>query len=183
MYVISRASGLLRVPLNMPENYKAIFSCLCLPGLQDGKYLKKKNTFTDVVASAEHLIAENYTSKDRLCIQASLVFICLHYRNIQLTRLLCASWAADVMPRHNVAANAMQGRSAGGLTMGASLNLRPDLYKAAILGVPFVDVLTTMLDDTIPLTTTEVALPAFQIARPQRILEELHFVDANSTVL
>lgn len=40
--------------------------------------------------------------------------------------------------------------------MGASLNLRPDLYKAAILGVPFVDVLTTMLDDTIPLTTTEV---------------------------
>ena len=45
--------------------------------------------------------------------------------------------------------------------MGASLNLRPDLYKAAILGVPFVDVLTTMLDDTIPLTTTEVhASPA-----------------------
>ncbi len=43
--------------------------------------------------------------------------------------------------------------------MGASLNLRPDLYKAAILGVPFVDVLTTMLDDTIPLTTTEVGLP------------------------
>lgn len=40
--------------------------------------------------------------------------------------------------------------------MGASLNLRPDLYKAAIMGVPFVDVLTTMLDDTIPLTTTEV---------------------------
>ena len=44
--------------------------------------------------------------------------------------------------------------------MGASLNLRPDLYKAAILGVPFVDVLTTMLDDTIPLTTTEVTSPA-----------------------
>ena len=65
----------------MCENYKANFSCLCLPGLQDGKYLKKMNTFTDVVASAEHLIAENYTSKDKLCIQASLVFICLHYRN------------------------------------------------------------------------------------------------------
>ena len=44
--------------------------------------------------------------------------------------------------------------------MGASLNLRPDLYKAAILGVPFVDVLTTMLDDTIPLTTTEVRTSA-----------------------
>lgn len=39
--------------------------------LQDGKYLKKRNTFTDVVASAEHLIAEKYTSKDKLCIQAS----------------------------------------------------------------------------------------------------------------
>ncbi len=86
------------------------------------------------------------------------------------------------MPRHNVAANAMQGRSAGGLTMGASLNLRPDLYKAAILGVPFVDVLTTMLDDTIPLTTTEVALPAFLSAHLQRILEELHCVDAICTV-
>ena len=46
--------------------------------------------------------------------------------------------------------------------MGASLNLRPDLYKAAILGVPFVDVLTTMLDDTIPLTTTEVTSPAIE---------------------
>ena len=44
--------------------------------------------------------------------------------------------------------------------MGASLNLRPDLYKAAILGVPFVDVLTTMLDGTIPLTTTEVRYQA-----------------------
>ena len=44
--------------------------------------------------------------------------------------------------------------------MGASLHLRPDLYRAAILGVPFVDVLTTMLDDTIPLTTTEVRSPA-----------------------
>ena len=44
--------------------------------------------------------------------------------------------------------------------MGASLNLRPDLYRAAILGVPFVDVLTTMLDDTIPLTTTEVPVSA-----------------------
>ena len=50
--------------------------------------------------------------------------------------------------------------------MGATLNLRPDLYRAAILGVPFVDVLTTMLDDTIPLTTTEVLVSAASKAAP-----------------
>ncbi len=49
----------------------------------------------------------------------------------------------------------MMGGSAGGLLMGAVLNLRPDLYHGAIAAVPFVDVLTTMLDDTIPLTTNE----------------------------
>lgn len=83
---------------------------------EDGKYLSKKNTFTDFIACAELLIAEKYTSAGKLCIE---------------------------------------GRSAGGLTMGAVVNARPDLFCAVILGVPFVDCLTTMLDDTIPLTTIE----------------------------
>ncbi|CAL8468613.1 g8153 [Coccomyxa elongata] len=83
---------------------------------EDGKFLKKKNTFTDFIAVAEHLIAHKYTRPSNLCIE---------------------------------------GRSAGGLTMGAVLNMRPDLFNAAILGVPFVDCLTTMLDDTIPLTVIE----------------------------
>jgi oligopeptidase B len=47
------------------------------------------------------------------------------------------------------------GGSAGGLLMGAVANLRPDLYKGIVAQVPFVDVLTTMLDETIPLTTGE----------------------------
>ena len=81
-----------------------------------GKLKRKRNTFTDFIACAEHLIAEGYTSPDRL---------------------------------------AIQGGSAGGLLMGAVINLRPDLFRAVLSQVPFVDVLNTMLDDTLPLTIGE----------------------------
>jgi oligopeptidase B len=83
---------------------------------EDGKLLKKMNTFTDFNAAAEHLINEKYTSADKLF---------------------------------------AKGGSAGGLLMGAVVNLRPDLYKGIIANVPFVDVVTTMLDESIPLTTSE----------------------------
>jgi len=81
-----------------------------------GRMLQKRNTFTDFVACAEHLIKEKYTSADRL---------------------------------------AISGGSAGGLLMGAVVNLRPDLFRVALAYVPFVDVLNTMLDATLPLTTSE----------------------------
>ena len=83
---------------------------------EDGKLLKKKNTFTDFIACAEHLIKEKFTNPEKL-------------------------FAA--------------GGSAGGLLMGAIVNMRPDLFKGIIAAVPFVDVITTMLDDSIPLTTSE----------------------------
>jgi oligopeptidase B len=83
---------------------------------QDGKLLRKKNTFMDFVACAEHLIAAGYTSSSRL---------------------------------------ALMGGSAGGLLVGAVLNLRPDLFHAAVAKVPFVNVLDTMLDASLPLTITE----------------------------
>lgn len=66
----------------------------------------------------------------------------------------CAQWLVDrgwTTPAQMVTS----GGSAGGLLMGAVLNLRPDLFRAAKLDVPFVDVLNTMLDDTLPLTTEE----------------------------
>jgi oligopeptidase B len=83
---------------------------------EDGKLLKKKNTFTDFIAAAEHLIKEKYTSADKL---------------------------------------AASGGSAGGLLMGAVMNMRPDLFKTIHAAVPFVDVINTMLDASIPLTTSE----------------------------
>ena len=83
---------------------------------ENGKLLKKRNTFTDFIACAEYLIEMKFCSKEKLCIQ---------------------------------------GGSAGGLLIGAVLNMRPDLFKAAVTRVPFVDVVTTMLDPSIPLTTSE----------------------------
>lgn len=83
---------------------------------ENGKLLQKKNTFTDFIACAEHLINQKYTST-----------------------------------KHMYA----MGGSAGGMLMGAILNMRPDLWNGVVASVPFVDVVTTMLDETIPLTTGE----------------------------
>jgi oligopeptidase B len=82
----------------------------------DGKMLKKKNTFHDFIDVGEFLVAEGYTSKDRML---------------------------------------ANGGSAGGLLMGVVANMRPDLYKAVIAAVPFVDVINTMSDASIPLTAQE----------------------------
>ena len=82
----------------------------------DGKLLNKKNTFTDFVDAAQHLVNEKYTSPDKLV---------------------------------------ANGGSAGGLLMGAVVNMRPDLFKAVVAEVPFVDVINTMLDASIPLTAQE----------------------------
>ena len=81
-----------------------------------GKKLTKRNTFTDFIARAEHLIAQGYTSAAKLT---------------------------------------AMGGSAGGMLMGGIANMRPDLFRAILAKVPFVDCVTTMLDPTIPLTTQE----------------------------
>ncbi len=86
------------------------------PWHDQGRMMSKKTTFTDFIAVAEQLIADQYTSKDRLVIE---------------------------------------GGSAGGLLMGAVTNMRPDLFKIVVSRVPFVDVINTMLDESLPLTVGE----------------------------
>jgi oligopeptidase B len=83
---------------------------------EDGKLLKKKNTFTDFIDCSKFLIENKYTSADHLY---------------------------------------AMGGSAGGLLMGAVVNMNPDLYNGVVAAVPFVDVVSTMLDESIPLTTGE----------------------------
>lgn len=82
----------------------------------EGKLMKKMNTFTDFIAAGEYLAQSGYADPERLY---------------------------------------AMGGSAGGLLMGAVINLRPDLFHGVVAAVPFVDVVTTMLDDSIPLTTFE----------------------------
>jgi oligopeptidase B len=83
---------------------------------EDGKLLKKKNTFTDFIDCTRFLIDEKYTSRQHMY---------------------------------------AEGGSAGGLLMGVLANMAPEFYNGIISQVPFVDVVTTMLDDSIPLTTGE----------------------------
>lgn len=83
---------------------------------EDGKMLKKMNTFTDFIDCGEYLIAENYTGKGHLY---------------------------------------ASGGSAGGLLVGAVINMKPELWNGVVADVPFVDVINTMLDEDIPLTTNE----------------------------
>jgi oligopeptidase B len=101
-----------------------------------GRMFAKKNTFTDFIAVAEHLIAEKWTSSDRL---------------------------------------AIEGGSAGGLLIGAVVNMRPDLFKAAISRVPFVDVINTMLDPTLPLTVGE-----FEEWGDPRVREQYEYIRSYS---
>jgi oligopeptidase B len=86
------------------------------PWHDQGRMMNKKNTFTDFIAAAEHLVTQKYGAQSRLVIE---------------------------------------GGSAGGLLMGAVTNMRPDLFKAVVSQVPFVDVINTMSDSTLPLTVGE----------------------------
>jgi oligopeptidase B len=102
----------------------------------EGRMLKKKNTFTDFIAAAEHLVAEKYTRQDRL---------------------------------------AIMGGSAGGLLMGAVTNMRPDLFKVVVSYVPFVDVINTMLDETLPLTVAE-----FEEWGNPKVADQYHYMKSYS---
>ena len=82
----------------------------------EGKMMKKKNTFFDYIDVAQYLVDNRYTNKNKLI---------------------------------------AQGGSAGGLLMGAVVNMRPDLFRAVVADVPFVDVINTMMDASIPLTAQE----------------------------
>lgn len=86
------------------------------PWHDDGRMARKRNTFTDFIASTEHLLREGYGSQERLVIQ---------------------------------------GGSAGGLLMGAVTQMRPELWRAVVAKVPFLDVINSMLDETLPLTVGE----------------------------
>lgn len=83
---------------------------------EDGKLMKKKNTFRDFIAAAEYLIANKYTTSERL---------------------------------------AIEGGSAGGLLVGACMTMRPELFKTVIAAVPFVDVVSSLQDKSIPLSATD----------------------------
>lgn len=83
---------------------------------EQGKMMKKMNTFTDFIDCADMLKANGYTSKDKLV---------------------------------------LQGGSAGGLLLGAVMNLRKDVARGAIVQMPFLDVINTMLDESNPLTVAE----------------------------
>jgi oligopeptidase B len=97
-----------------------------------GRMMTKMNTFMDFIACAEYLVAQHYTSPQRL---------------------------------------AIQGGSAGGLLMGAVTNLRPDLFHAVVANVPFVDVINTMLDASLPLT-----VPEFEEWGNPRIREQYEYI-------
>ena len=83
---------------------------------ENGKLLKKMNTFTDFIDCGEFLLEQGYSAPDKLY---------------------------------------AMGGSAGGLLMGAIINIKPEIWAGVVAAVPFVDVITTMLDETIPLTTSE----------------------------
>lgn len=103
---------------------------------EDGKVLNKRNTFTDFIACAEHLITSGYTRPEQLV---------------------------------------AKGRSAGGLLIGAVVTMRPDLFRAVIAGVPFVDVINTSLDPSIPLVVAE-----YEEWGDPRILEHYQYLRSYS---